>query len=158
MSSQNDLKRLIINYQRRLQKLKEMQALQGINTAPETLIEIEDIEAELEKFQLALKALQDGTLALSPDSPLTSLDTAIIDRDNPELLSQQLLKVLKEDPAFAAELAVLLNLTPPAEPTPKTSNVTASGGGIAIGGNVGGSIVFGNNNTVIGNNPKTEKD
>lgn len=47
----NDIEKLITNHQRRLQKLKETKALKGINTDPELLIEIEDIEAELKKLE-----------------------------------------------------------------------------------------------------------
>jgi len=157
MSNQDDIKRLVMNYQRRLQKLKEVQALQGINTAPDILIEIEDIEAELDKFQAALKALQHDVSAESPHSSSTSVATTLTDPSNSQLLAQQLLSALKEDPDFAAELAALLKMTP-ASQSPKTSSVAASGGGIAIGGNVGGSIVFGNNNTVIGNNAQVEQE
>jgi len=43
---------LILDYQtRRLQKLKEQQALRGLNTPPEILIEIEDIEAKIQELQ-----------------------------------------------------------------------------------------------------------
>jgi hypothetical protein len=157
MSDQDDIKRLIVNYQRRLQKLKEAQALQGINTPPDVLIQIEDIEAELEKFQTALTALQDDPSAEPPHRSPTGEVTALTDPNPSHPLIQQLLSALKEDPDFAAELAALLKTTPTA-PSGQTNNVTASGGGIAIGGNVGGSIVFGNNNTVIGNNSQADQE
>lgn len=96
MSGQDDIKRLIINYQRRLQKLKETQALQGINTPPDILIQIEDIEAELEKFQIALKTL-------APDAHPESLHSSSLDPNTLPNLIQQLLSALKEDPNFAAE-------------------------------------------------------
>lgn len=54
MSQQDELRKLIIKHQRRLQKLKEQQATFGINTPPEIFIEIEDIEAELERLQTKL--------------------------------------------------------------------------------------------------------
>ena len=41
----------IINLSRRLQKLREIQALKGIDLEPHYLIEIEDIEEELEELQ-----------------------------------------------------------------------------------------------------------
>lgn len=56
---QDDRENLIINYSRRLQKLKEQKAIRGINTPPETLIEIEDIEAEIEKLQTELNNIAD---------------------------------------------------------------------------------------------------
>lgn len=40
---------------RRLQKLKEQQSLKGINSSPELLIEIEDLESEIEQLQTKLK-------------------------------------------------------------------------------------------------------
>ena len=43
MLSRADIKKLIELDTRRLQKLKEQQALKGINTPPEVLIEIEDV-------------------------------------------------------------------------------------------------------------------
>ena len=51
MSQQNDIKNLIKTYNRRLQKLKEQQAVQGITVDPKIPIEIEDIEVEIEKLQ-----------------------------------------------------------------------------------------------------------
>ncbi len=46
---------LIVNLNRRLQKLKEQQALQGQNTPPEILIDIEDTEAKIKKISLRQK-------------------------------------------------------------------------------------------------------
>ncbi len=57
MSHRNNIKRLITNYNRRLQKLKEKQALQGIDVDPDVVIEIEDIEVEIEKLQAELKEI-----------------------------------------------------------------------------------------------------
>ncbi|MFC1976336.1 hypothetical protein ACFLXQ_08045 [Chloroflexota bacterium] len=54
MSHQDDLRKLIRNNQRRLQKLKEQQALEGLSTEPRLLIEIEDIETEIAKLQAEL--------------------------------------------------------------------------------------------------------
>lgn len=47
MTGQQDLQTLIRTHQRRLQKLKEKEAMYGLNTPPEVLIEIEDLEAKL---------------------------------------------------------------------------------------------------------------
>lgn len=55
---QADIKKFIELSTRRLQKLKEQQALQGISTPPEVLIEIEDIEAKLEALQVQLSQAQ----------------------------------------------------------------------------------------------------
>jgi tetratricopeptide (TPR) repeat protein len=57
MSHTDDIKKLIINHQRRLQLLKEQRALQGTLVDPRILIEIEDIETELEKLQTQLKGI-----------------------------------------------------------------------------------------------------
>ena len=54
-SPQEDIQNLIQNYRQRLQKLKEQQALSGINTPAETLIQIEDIEAQIEALQAELE-------------------------------------------------------------------------------------------------------
>lgn len=50
MILKDDIKNLITNHQRRLQKLKEMQALHGHSVDPKILIEIEDIETRLEEL------------------------------------------------------------------------------------------------------------
>lgn len=49
------VKNQIKNYERRIQKLKEIQALKGIDTEPHILIEIEDIEEKLEKLRRMLQ-------------------------------------------------------------------------------------------------------
>lgn len=49
-----DIQNLIKIKSRRLQKLKEQQARQGISTSPDILLEIEDLEAEVEKLRLQL--------------------------------------------------------------------------------------------------------
>lgn len=58
MSSQDDLYRLVINCQRRLQKLKEQQASFGLYTPPYIQVEIDDTEAALERLQAELSGLQ----------------------------------------------------------------------------------------------------
>ncbi|HEX9924395.1 MAG TPA: hypothetical protein VGD99_17190, partial [Anaerolineae bacterium] len=60
MSRQDDIRRLLVAYNRRLQKLNEQQALTGIRTAPEVLLECEDLEQKIENLETALKALQEG--------------------------------------------------------------------------------------------------
>jgi len=57
MSVKDDLRRLIVNHQRRLQVLKEQQALYGRSTPPEIVIEIEDIEQLLQTLQAQLTDL-----------------------------------------------------------------------------------------------------
>lgn len=53
-----NLEKLKSNHERRLQKLKEKQALQGQNTPAELLIEIEDIEAAIKELQIELNKLE----------------------------------------------------------------------------------------------------
>jgi hypothetical protein len=60
MSRQDDIKKLIVISNRRLQKLKEQQARHGPDTRPAILIEIEDIEAGLEVLETSLEKLQSG--------------------------------------------------------------------------------------------------
>lgn len=57
MSGKDAIQKLIINYSRRLQKLKEQQALRGQNTEIEILIEIEDIENRIKNLQEELEYL-----------------------------------------------------------------------------------------------------
>lgn len=66
MTQEESLKNLISNHQRRLQKLREIQALHGISVDPKILLEIEDIEAEIEKLGKELEAVVE-----SPQLPVS---------------------------------------------------------------------------------------
>jgi hypothetical protein len=55
-SENNSIKQQIINLTRRLQKLREIQALKGIDLEPHYLIEIEDLEARLDELQQQRKS------------------------------------------------------------------------------------------------------
>jgi uncharacterized protein YjbI with pentapeptide repeats len=57
MTRKDDIQKLVQHYQRRLQKLNEQQARQGIQTPPAILTEIEDIEAEIDKLLIELETL-----------------------------------------------------------------------------------------------------
>jgi hypothetical protein len=83
------------------------------------------------------------------------------DPDNQEAFILQLKKLLKEDPAFTANLEGLLKALSESglgaekgvvnlgSGAVATGGSTAAGaGGIAIGGSVGGSIIMGSNNTI----------
>ncbi len=59
MSRQDDIKKLISIHNQRLQKLREQRALLGLFVDPQILIEIEGIEAKIEKLQAELRALKD---------------------------------------------------------------------------------------------------
>jgi hypothetical protein len=59
MAHQDDLRELIRIHRRRLQVLREQQALRGLNTPPETIIEIEDTEAKIAELQAELKQVEE---------------------------------------------------------------------------------------------------
>lgn len=67
MSREDDLKELIVQHKRRLQKLREQQAREGISADPKIFIEIEDIEVTIAALQAELAAL--GENHLLPESP-----------------------------------------------------------------------------------------
>jgi ABC-type glutathione transport system ATPase component len=75
MSQIDHLRKLITIKNRRLQKLKETQALYGPTVDPKTLIEIEDLEEEIESLQEELQNVEQDTsqtpsiLASLPISP-----------------------------------------------------------------------------------------
>jgi hypothetical protein len=102
-------------------------------TAPAPLVRL--WSAILEKFQA--KAAAQGALEDLLEDPG--------DSDNRDAFSIQLKKVLKEDPQLANLLSALI------EEIQKAAGKGGSGGvNIQVGGNVGGSIVVGNNNTLGG--------
>ncbi|GIK39558.1 MAG: hypothetical protein BroJett011_33910 [Chloroflexota bacterium] len=91
MSRKDDLQNELILWQRRLQKLKEQQARKGIDTEPHILLEIEDIEASIEKLQAELAELNQGQneapqpkLAVSPAVSVPVTPTVAAD---PKLVS-----------------------------------------------------------------------
>lgn len=65
MPRRDDLKKLIENKSRRLQILRERQALSGLGTDPGVLIEIQDIQAEISELQETLQALEEEEKAQS---------------------------------------------------------------------------------------------
>jgi len=58
MSQRDDIKKLLVNYQRRLQALQERKALYGLDTPIAILTEIEDIESQIEELQTKLTELE----------------------------------------------------------------------------------------------------
>lgn len=67
MSREGEIKHLITIHHRRLQILKEKQALYGLNTPVHILTEIEDIEAEIEGLQSELEFVSPpSTISLTP--------------------------------------------------------------------------------------------
>src|SRR5688500_7381801 len=73
MLAKENIQKLIKISTRRLYKLKEQQALKGIGSPPELLIEIEDLEAEIARLQEELAALEsevkDADLEALPKFP-----------------------------------------------------------------------------------------
>lgn len=56
---------MLVEHQRYLQKLKEIQARKGVNTEPHILLEIEDREAEIQRLEAELDALAGVGVATS---------------------------------------------------------------------------------------------
>ncbi|MCB0208828.1 MAG: response regulator [Anaerolineae bacterium] len=88
---QDDIKKLIIEHNRRLQLLKEQQARQGISTDPRIIIEIEDIEAKIEE-------LQDKSKISQP--PQSNLQILVMDDEE---VKADPLRMLLENYGFQAE-------------------------------------------------------
>ncbi len=65
MTNQNSLKRQLTTKIRSLNILKERQALEGLETPPKVIIQIEDLEADIEALQEQLAALE----AAPPPAP-----------------------------------------------------------------------------------------
>lgn len=122
---------------------------QAVENLPEQVQNLwKMIRAKMEGKPAAQGAAQE--LAEKPDDP-----------DNQEAFLLQLKKLLKEDPDFTQNLESLLKILAESElgkdkgvinlgsGAAATGGSTAAGaGGIAVGGNVGGSIVLGSNNTL----------
>ena len=58
-SNRNDLNKIIVKKTRRLQILKEQAALQGIDTPPHIIIEIEDLMEEIDELETQLENLNE---------------------------------------------------------------------------------------------------
>ncbi len=71
MPRRNDIQKLIRLYNRRLQKLREQEATKGINTSPEILIEIEDLEDKLVGLRAELETASDQPVSALSDDELT---------------------------------------------------------------------------------------
>jgi len=68
MSRRSEIQDLIRKHQRRLQKLKEKEAMLGISTPPEISTEIEDIEVKIDELQIELQNIQ-GSQKFSSRTP-----------------------------------------------------------------------------------------
>jgi hypothetical protein len=69
VSRRNDLTNLIRLHNRRLQKLKEQQAVQGLNADPGLLMEIEDIESIIGRLKAELEEIDEAVVS----TPLTTV-------------------------------------------------------------------------------------
>lgn len=67
MSRQADIQKLIVNYTRQLQKLKEQEALLGLSTPPAILLQIEDVETRLAGLQTALQGNRESPATFNFD-------------------------------------------------------------------------------------------
>lgn len=81
MSRIDDLQKLLDLYHRRLQKLKEQEALYGLSVEPSILLEIEDTEIKIEKVEDELQALVDvdESPALLPTKAIPEIPSARLD-------------------------------------------------------------------------------
>lgn len=77
MSRQTEIQTLIRQHNRRLQRLKEQRAVEGISVDPKIVIQIEDIEAELEQLRAELATLpkDDETATSTPPDGLSPLES-----------------------------------------------------------------------------------
>lgn len=79
----NDIQQLLANHNRRLQALKERQALYGLDTPIAILTEIEDTEGEIDKLQTELEELErDVDLPTQPSTTTTSRSVESIETKN----------------------------------------------------------------------------
>ena len=76
------------------------------------------------------------------------------DKDNQAAFEIQLRKMLKDDPAFAAELESLVQKAQKESISIQGGGAVATHSGIAVQGNVQGNIIMGNNNTVTNSRDK----
>jgi len=99
----------------------------------------EEIRQKIGRKEAAKEAMKD--FAAKPDDP-----------DNQASFRKELRKVFELDSRFAKDLEKMLNAATSQigdSITHTGSGVAAGAGGIAVGGNVKGNIVMGNNNTVV---------
>lgn len=72
MSRSGDVGKLLKKLNRRLQLLKEQQAVKGLNTPPEVLIEIEELESQMQSLEAELIERDETVQVL-----LTKLDSGV---------------------------------------------------------------------------------
>lgn len=101
MNRKEEIKNLIANRTRRLQKLKEIQARQGVTTDPSVILEIEDQEVGIRKLQAELKVLEE-------DVTYGRLDTVRVQlqehRNNLIKMEQQFAKNVDDIPAEVIDI------------------------------------------------------
>lgn len=119
MSRQTDLQKLIEINNRRLQLLKEQQALHGLNTPPEIIMQIEEIESKLADLLATLASLDNSTAPPGPGRVLTEAEVT-------------------------AQLARFETPTPPARQTQIGGvNISNISGGTITVGNISANVAAG---------------
>lgn len=75
-ADENDLKTIITQKRRHLNKLKEQQAAFGLHTPPHVLIQMEDLEVEIEDLESKLESFNNGK------NDMMGWQALVIDADN----------------------------------------------------------------------------
>lgn len=102
-SREDGIKELIENYQYRLRNLKLQEEVDGLDTAPNVLVEIEDIRVTIEKLQAELSSLEQVDDNQLKDAVLETRPKQTLHRDDIEQLianHQRRLQKLKEQRAL----------------------------------------------------------
>ncbi len=89
MSCEDHIKNLIANHNRRLQKLEEQKAMEGISVDPKVIIEIQDIKEEIEKLQAELRKVRNDTSETIGETPPKPLRTSSGHLIEPEITKTQ---------------------------------------------------------------------
>ena len=112
----NEIEKLIIECQRRLQKRKEQKAKLGINTPPEVLTEIEDIEEEIENFKQSLEALKKNQIHDGIGGNSSGPDKSTISKHRVQIYLQGDFSSLSLERKFAAidAFAAIVGVSPEA--------------------------------------------
>lgn len=84
-----NIQKLMYDYERRLQKLKEQKALKGLSTPTHILIEIEDVEKEIQPLRAELDTLEN-------ENPELILPTELPQKEIPTQLLFLLARILRE--------------------------------------------------------------
>ncbi|MBE7553984.1 MAG: hypothetical protein HS126_23200 [Anaerolineales bacterium] len=127
MSSKDDIKRLVEQHNRRLQKLREQQASFGLHTPVHILTEIEDAKAEIESLWTELASLENtGSKETGGSKPELSVPQSISSGTNNVQTKVQYDAGRPTDYIFAILISLFLSLIVAAWfPTIKPARYTA---------------------------------